>query len=151
MNGTFLSVDRIDHFKYYSLMDDVVAKTDTKRAPWDTVRVGHVEKTVNDAVKVLLKRFKQCIKDDSWKESVKCGIDKVYENPREGLELDRTTDGFKKEMGALSEELERLQILLAVSGRDPRFRGVGCGRQGRVHKAHLPRAQSPRISRGEGR
>ncbi|WP_400241057.1 hypothetical protein [Methanomethylophilus alvi] len=145
MNGTFLSVDRIDHFKYYSLMDDVVAKTDTKRAPWDTVRVGHVEKTVNDAVKVLLKRFKQCIKDDSWKESVKCGIDKVYENPREGLELDRTTDGFKKEMGALSEELERLQILLAVSGRSVilGFEGWDAAGKGGCIK-HISHALNPR-------
>lgn len=145
MNGTFLSVDHIDHYKYFSMMDYVIERTSTDRAPWDTVKVGPIDRTVEDTVRVMLKRFKQCVRDESWKESTKCGIEKLYDNPRKGLKLNHSVDDFNDEMESLSEKLERLQVLLAVSGRSVilGFEGWDAAGKGGCIK-HVSHALNPR-------
>ncbi len=121
INGTFLSVDHLDHFKYYSVMDDFIAATDTKRAPWDTVKVGPLAETVAKAVRVLDARFGEIL-GGKVPESDRCHELKLkYPNPREGLVLDppegEEGQELKKKIDKLSRKLERLQVLLAISGR----------------------------------
>ncbi len=145
MNGTFLSVDHVDHYKYYSLMDTVVKRTDTELAPWDTVKVGPLEDTVRSAASVLLKRFRECADGGPRRGRGPRSPDRRYGNPRKGLDLDRPADGFQKEMESLSEELERLQILLAVSGRSLilGFEGWDAAGKGGCIK-HVSHALNPR-------
>lgn len=116
MNGTFLSVDHIDHYKYRILMDDVVKETSTDRAPWDQVKVGPIEDTVKKTVEVLIDRFGDCLKE-KWKKPGKHSIKKKYDNPRKDIVLDHEVDDWKSEMEEISDRLQSLQILLALSGR----------------------------------
>lgn len=141
---TFLSVDHIDRVKYRAVMPDIVRKTDTKRVPWDIVETAGVEDTVKATVKLLIKRLKQCL-DMGWDKSDKKEICKMFPNPRKGLDLNGDSKDYGNRMDILSGELERLQNILAISGRSLVlcFEGWDAAGKGGAIK-HLCHALNPR-------
>jgi polyphosphate kinase 2 (PPK2 family) len=121
ISGTFLSVDHLDHYKYYRVMDDFISGTDSKRAPWDIVKVGPLQETVTKTVRVLIQRFAEVLEGKMLKVPHRKHVFKeIYPNPRKGLELageDIPEKELKKRIEKLSKKLETLQVLLSVSGR----------------------------------
>ena len=116
LSNTFLSVDHVDRVKFRAVMPAIVKGTDTRRCPWSTVDVEGVETTVEIVTKAIIKRLAQCLKG-GWEKPEHKELCRSYPNPRKGLDLDADSKDYNDRMETLSEELERLQILLAVSGR----------------------------------
>ena len=143
-NNTYLSINHIDRVKFRAIMPTIVKATDTKRAPWDIVDVRSVQNTVIDVTKVIVKRLRQCAKG-GWEETPAAKIRKQYPNPRKGLDLDGDSDNYGERMDELSNELERLQILLAMSGRSLvlGFEGWDAAGKGGAIK-HVCHALNPR-------
>ncbi len=143
-SNTYLSVNHIDRVKFRSIMPSIVKATNSKRAPWDIVEVGGVEETVTEVTEVIIKRLKQCQKGD-WAKPTKEKIKTKYPNPREGLDLDGDSKDYNDRMDELSNELERLQILLAMSGRSLAlcFEGWDAAGKGGAIK-HICHAMNPR-------
>lgn len=144
LSNTFLSVDHIDRVKFRAVMPAIVRGTDTKRAPWDIVKATDLESTVSATAEVLVKRMKQCLKGD-WTKGEKKELKKKYPNPRKGLDLDGDPKDYNDRMDELSEEMERLQVLLAASGRTLvlGFEGWDAAGKGGAIK-HLCHALNPR-------
>ncbi len=116
IHNTFLSVNHIDRVKFRAVMPQILKGTDTKRAPWDIIDVKGVQETVEKTAETLIKRMKVCLKN-AWTKSECRTIKCCFPNPRKDLELDQDASDYNDRMDELSEELERLQILLAASGR----------------------------------
>ena len=116
IHNTFLSVNHIDRVKFRAVMPQIVEGTDTKRAPWDIIDVKGVQETVEKTAETIIKRMKVCLKN-AWTKSDCRTIKCCFPNPRKDLELDQDASDYNDRMDELSEELERLQILLAASGR----------------------------------
>ena len=144
ISNTFLSVDHIDRVKFRAVMPGIVDDTDTKRAPWDIVDVTDLESTLTETVEVIVKRMKQCVKGGWEKPEPKTSC-RRFPNPRDGLDLNGDSKDYNERMDVLSEELERLQILLAVSGRSLvlGFEGWDAAGKGGAIK-HLCHALNPR-------
>ena len=144
IHSTFLSVDHVDRVKFKAVMPAILKGTGTKRTPWDIVDVEGVEDTVTHVTEVIVKRLRQCLKG-GWAKPVPRSIDCVYPNPRKDLELDQEVDDYNDTMDGLSEELERLQILLAASGRTLliAFEGWDAAGKGGAIK-HITHALNPR-------
>jgi len=151
MNGTFLSVDHVDRVKAAAVFPLVRNGTDTDRCPWTVVKVGPVKDTVEAVADAVLKRFAVCLKDDSWQQPsspfkyIRCS------NPRKDLDLDGSAAGYDQKMEEYSDELTRLQILLAVSGCTLiiGFEGWDAAGKGSCIK-HLCHALNPRGYRVHG-
>lgn len=143
-SNTFLSVDRIDRVKFNTVFPKVLKDSDTDRAPWETVDVDDVGTTLENTAKVLIKHLKDCLETD-WNHPGKHEIRTVYPNPRKGLDPDADVKDYNSTMDALSTELERLQILLAESGRSMvlAFEGWDAAGKGGAIK-HLCHALNPR-------
>ena len=116
LNNTFLSVDKVDRVKFALVMDDIISMSDNERAPWDIVDVDDPEDTVKKVAEILTERLTDCL-DGDWREADKCDFRKDYPNPRRGLILDMKSPDSADRMEKLSEKLEKLQIMLAVTGR----------------------------------
>ena len=144
ISNTFLSVDHIDRVKFRAVMPEIVEETDTKRAPWDIVDVKGLEKTLTDTVETIVRRMRQCLKG-GWEKPVPKDVCRRFPNPREGLDLDGDAKDYNERMDALSEELEKYQLLLAVSGRTMvlGFEGWDAAGKGGAIK-HLCHALNPR-------
>lgn len=151
MNGTFLSVDHVDRVKAAAVFPAVRKGTDTDRCPWTLVKVGPVEDTVEAVAAAVLKRFAVCLKDDAWRQPSAPFKGKRWPNPRKDLDLDAGAADYEKKMEAYTDELTRLQILLAVSGRTLiiGFEGWDAAGKGSCIK-HLCHALNPRGYRVHG-
>ncbi len=116
LNKSFLSENKVDRVKFSTVMDSLVPLTDTERCPWDTVPVSNVETTVEDVVEVIMKRFRETLSSKKWKSKGKHSLKEAYPNPRKDIPAIDDSK-FNKRMEALSEELEKLQVLLSLSDR----------------------------------
>jgi len=143
-NNTYLSINHIDRVKFRAIMPTIVKATDTKRAPWDIIDVKGVQETVEKTAETIIKRMKVCLKN-AWTKSECRTIKCCFPNPRKDLELDQDASDYNDRMDELSEELERLQILLAASGRTLvlGFEGWDAAGKGGAIK-HICHALNPR-------
>ncbi len=151
LTASFLAVDHVDRLKYRAVFPALEQGTNTDRAPWDLIKVGPVEDTVEDVAAVVLKRMGQALKNDKWKKPEDPPKAEKYPNPRKGLDLDGDTDHYSDRMEELSAELGRLQLLLSVSGRSMviGFEGWDAAGKGSCIK-HLTHALNPRGYRVRG-
>lgn len=145
LTGSFLSENKIDRVKYTEVMRELIPLTDNGRCHWDIVHVGDIEKTVNSVVKAIMKRFKETLDDDGWGRPRKHKIRECYPNPREDVVLFNECRKYTSKMEELSEELERLQVLLSLSDRSLVlcFEGWDAAGKGGCIK-HLAHALNPR-------
>lgn len=115
LNTTYLSVDHVDRVKYAAVMGWLMRKTECA-CPWDRVRIAGLKPTVEETVGVIARRLEGCVENGIPRP----GCERVraeYPNPREGLDPHEKSKGLIDRAGKLGEELGRLQILLALSGR----------------------------------
>lgn len=96
-------------------MGKLVPQTDTERAPWDVIDVSGLESTVERTVKAIAARFEETLSSDAWRKPHRHKLHQIYPNPRKDLDLTEGVEKYKKRMAELSNELERLQILLSLS------------------------------------
>ncbi len=116
LNRSFLSENKVDRIKFSTVMDLLVPLTDTDRCPWDTIPVTSVEETVSAVVDAIMKRFRETLSSKKWRAPGKHTLKARYPNPRKDIPpIDE--EKFNKRMTALSEELEKLQVLLSLSDR----------------------------------
>ena len=144
LSGSFLCENKVDRVKFAHVMDDLVPLTDTDRCPWDTVPVEDVESTVNRVVEVIEDRFAETLSDKGWRIPGKHRLKDEYRNPRKRIPpVDDSR--YKKRMEELSQELERLQVLLSLSDRSLVicFEGWDAAGKGVCIK-HLTHALNPR-------
>lgn len=144
MNGTYLSVDRVDRVKYWAVMPELVGLTDTEGCPWDTVTVSDVGKTVSDVCGIIADRMEE-VSEKGLPTPRKAPGQPERENPRKGLAMKKKPKNHSDRMEALSDELGELQILLAMSGRSLvcAFEGWDAAGKGGCIK-HLSHGLNPR-------
>ncbi|MFA6642467.1 MAG: hypothetical protein WC132_03255 [Methanomethylophilus sp.] len=145
LTGSFLAVDHVDRVKYRLIFPPLEHGTDTPRAPWDLIKVGPVQNTVEEVAATVLKRFAQALKDKTWRTAGPLPKLPVCPNPRKGLDLKGDSSKYCDRLEELSAELGRLQLLLSVSGRSLAlcFEGWDAAGKGSCIK-HLTHALNPR-------
>lgn len=143
-SSTFLSVDHIDRVKFNAVFPEILSETDTKRNPWHKVKVRDLEHTLEDTAEVLAEGLEEAL-GSSWKSSGKCCLKTDMPNPRIGLDLNSCPKDPRGRLDDLSSELERLQVLLAESGRSLvlAFEGWDAAGKGGAIK-HICHALNPR-------
>ena len=142
--GTFLSVDHIDRVKFNAVFPTILSETDTKRAPWHIVKVRDLDHTLEDTAEIIAEGLDDALKS-IWKSSGKCTLKTDLPNPRKGLDLNAGSKDYNGRLDDLSSELERLQILLAESGKSLvlGFEGWDAAGKGGAIK-HVCHALNPR-------
>ncbi|MCQ2071335.1 MAG: hypothetical protein MJZ68_09410, partial [archaeon] len=145
LNSTYLSTGCIDRVKFDAVFDDLASMSRNPRAPWDVVDVKDLEKTVNNVVKVMNCRFRECLSSDHWRKQGKHRLSGKYPNPRKTENSCELVSGYSEKLERLSNELEQLQILLAITGRSlvVGFEGWDAAGKGGAIK-HLCHALNPR-------
>ncbi len=143
-NSTFLSVDHIDRVKFNAVFPTILSETDTKRIPWHIVKVKNLDSTLEDIAEILAEGLEDALKT-GWMTGGKCTLKTNCPNPRKGLDLDANSKDYNVRLDELSSELERLQILLAESGKSLvlAFEGWDAAGKGGAIK-HICHALNPR-------
>lgn len=142
-NDTFLSVDHIDPAKYRSVMSERILNIDETNSEWDIIDVTDLESTVNETVKKISDRFVQRL--DSKPDYSSLKIDEKYPNPRVKSIKYEDFDDYQERLTEASDELNRLQIILAKSDRSMVlcFEGRDAAGKGSSIK-HICHALNPR-------
>ena len=147
----FLTDDDPDYHRF-SMRDDEVSslieRTDSQDLPWDIIKVGEFNDTVDDIANAILRRLEQHISSDYVPSS--STIKTIYDNPRKNVDFSKrfTKPEYKDRLKEYQSRLAELQCKLALSNRSLVlvFEGWDAAGKGgsikRVTKALNPRGYS---------
>ena len=114
--NTFLTDDHIDPKKWRDkLVMPMISATNTPHSPWDIIEVRDLDMCMAMVVHTFMERVTHRIEHPYVPEHKE--IDTRFPNPREEADLTREAKSYKSELESLSDEIARLQLKLAESGR----------------------------------
>ena len=114
--NTFLTDDHIDPKKWRDkLVMPLIAATNTPYTPWDIVDVQDLDVCMSMVVHTFIDRVVHRL-EHPYQMRPKT-VDARFPNPREDADLTLEARSYKSELESLSDEIARLQLRLAESGR----------------------------------
>ena len=114
--STFLTDDHIDPKKWRDkLVMPIIASTNKPYSPWDIVDVQDLDVCMSMVVHTFIDRVTHRI-EHPYHPPEKA-VEPLYPNPRKDADLTLEAKSYKSELKELSEDVARLQLKLAESGR----------------------------------